>query len=70
MTTKKPTADEAYLDAHLEAQELAEKISELLFDLPAPDDDERPIHWGNVGDINETNRRLKLVIAFLTGTED
>lgn len=70
MTTKKQTANDAYLAAHLEAQKMVKKIETLLFDLPAPDDDEHPLNWGHVGNMQETNSRLKAVIAFLTGTED
>ena len=61
-------ANAAYENAHLVAQDLVERIGELLFDLPAPDNDEHPIHWGHVGDLNEINRRLSEVIAFMTGT--
>ena len=68
---KKPklTAEAAYENAHLVAQDLVERINELLFDMPAPGDDEHPIHWGHVGDINEVNNRLSSVVAFLSGTE-
>lgn len=65
----KLTAEAAYENAHLVAQDLVERINELLFDMPAPGDDEHPIHWGHVGDINEVNNRLSSVIAFLSGTE-
>lgn len=56
----KPTADAAYENAHLVAQDLVERIRELLFDMPAPGNEERPLHWGHVGDVNEINRRLSL----------
>ena len=62
-------AEAAYENAHLVAQDLVTRIGELLFDLPAPSDDEHPIHWGHVGDLNEINSRLSAVIAFMTGTE-
>ncbi|MEZ6099995.1 MAG: hypothetical protein R3E01_13585 [Pirellulaceae bacterium] len=65
----KLNAEAAYENAHLVAQDLVERINELLFDMPAPGDDEHPIHWGHVGDINEVNNRLSSVIAFLSGTE-
>jgi len=61
-------ANAAYENAHLVAQDLVQRIGELLFDLPAPDNDEHPIDWANVGDINEINRQLSEVIAFMTGT--
>lgn len=68
---KKPklTAEAAYENAHLVAQDLVERIRELLFDLPAPGNDEHPINWAHVGSINEVNRRLSSVVAFLEGTE-
>ena len=70
-TNKKPklTAEAAYENAHLVAQDLVERIRELLFDLPAPGNDEHPIHWAHVGSINEVNQRLSSVVAFLEGTE-
>ena len=69
---KKPklTAEAAYENAHLVAQDLVQRIGELLFDLPAPGNDEHPIHWGHVGSINEVNRRLSQIVAFLDGTEE
>ena len=62
-------AEAAYENAHLVAQDLVQRINELLFDMPAPGNDEYPIHWGHVGDINEVNNRLMSVITFLSGTE-
>lgn len=62
-------AEAAYENAHLVAQDLVERIRELLFDLPAPGDDEHPINWGHVGSISEVNKRLAAVVAFLDGTE-
>lgn len=71
-TNKKPTlkADAAYENAHLVAQDLVQRIGELLFDLPAPDNDEQPINWCHVGDLNEINNRLSGIVAFMTGTEN
>lgn len=65
----KLNAEAAYENAHLVAQDLTERIKELLFDLPAPGSDERPVNWGHVGSVNEVNRRLSAVVAFLDGTE-
>lgn len=62
-------AEAAYENAHLVAQDLVARIGELLFDSPAPDNDEHPIHWGHVGTINEVNNRLSQIVAFLDGTE-
>jgi len=67
--TKRANAEAAYQNAHQVAQDLAARIGDLLFDLPAPGDDEHPIHWGHVGDLLEINSRLAEVIAFMTKTE-
>ena len=63
------TAEPAYENAHLVAQDLVDRIRELLFDLPAPDNDARPITWGDVGSLNEVNSRLAAVVTFLEGNE-
>ncbi len=65
----KLNAEAAYENAHIVAQDLVQRIGELLFDLPAPGNEEHPINWGHVGDINEVNKRLSSVVAFLEGTE-
>ena len=65
----KLTVEAAYENAHLVAQDLVERIKELLFDMPAPGNDDHPINWGHVGNINEVNKRLSAVVAFLDGTE-
>ena len=62
-------AEAAYENAHLVAQDLVARIGELLFDQPAPGNDEHPIDWGHVGSMNEVNRRLSQIVAFLDGTE-
>ena len=69
---KKPklTAEAAYENAHIVAQDLVQRIGELLFDLPAPGNDEHPINWADVGSVNEVNNRLSSVVAFLEGTEE
>ena len=72
MTTRKNTnrlqAEAAYENAHLVAQDLVGRIQELLFDLPAPGVEEHPINWAHVGSINDVNKRLSDVVAFLDGT--
>jgi hypothetical protein len=70
--TKAPklTAETAYEAAHLVAQDLVQRIGELLFDLPAPGNDEHPINWADVGSVNEVNNRLSSVVAFLEGNEE
>ena len=62
-------AEAAYENAHLVAQDLVERIRELLFDMPAPGVKEHPIDWTHVGSINEVNKRLSDVVAFLDGSE-
>lgn len=64
------TAEAAYENAHLVAQDLVQRIGELLFDMPAPGNDEHPINWADVGSVNEVNNRLSSVVAFLEGTEE
>tara|TARA_Y100000310_G_scaffold275757_2_gene292462 strand:- start:458 stop:700 length:243 start_codon:yes stop_codon:yes gene_type:complete len=64
------TAEAAYENAHLVAQDLVEHIRELLFDLPAPGNDEHPINWADVGSVNEVNNRLSSIVTFLDDTEE
>ncbi|MEZ6097155.1 MAG: hypothetical protein R3C03_23520 [Pirellulaceae bacterium] len=61
-------AEAAYENAHLVAQDLVERIKELLTDMPAPGNDEHPIHWGHVGDITHVNAQLSDLVAFLDGS--
>ena len=61
--------DAAYENAHLVAQDLVERIRELLFEMPAPGNEQCPIDWAHVGSVNEVNRQLTDVIRFLGGTE-
>jgi hypothetical protein len=58
-------AEAAYENAHLVARDLVDRIRELLHDMPAPGDEEHPIHWAHVGDITEVNSRLAALVAFL-----
>ena len=62
----KLTAEAAYENAHLVAQDQLERIRELLFDLPAPGDDEH--NWAHVGSISHVNSKLSEIVAFLEGT--
>ena len=68
--TRNAAADTAYENAHLVARDLVEQIGELLFELPAPGDDEYRINWSHVGSLHEINKRLASVVAFLNGTEE
>lgn len=65
----KLNAEAAYENAHLVAQDLVERIRELLFDMPAPGNDEHPIHWGHVGSINHVSAILLEVVTFLDGSQ-
>jgi hypothetical protein len=47
---------------------LLERVKELLFAMPAPGNEEHPIHWGHVGNITHVNGQLSELIAFLDGT--
>ena len=68
MTTKqKLNANAAYENSHLVAQDLLDRISELMQDCEAPD--EQVIDWSHVGSMNEINSRLSAIVAFMTGTE-
>lgn len=56
-------ADAAYENAHLVAQDLLDRLRELLQDQPAPDDNR--IHWGHVGNLSHINELLSQAVAFL-----
>ena len=62
-------ADDAYQQAHQEACDLLVHIEVLLHDLPAPENDEAPITWADVGTVGEVVKRLNSVVAFLSGNE-
>ena len=64
MAQQSETLEAAYTNAHLAAVQMCERISQLLFDLPAPDSDVA-ITWGHVGDLDEINRHLKNALDFL-----
>lgn len=63
-TKPKLTAEPAYENAHIVAQDQVERIRELLFDLPSPGC-ERLINWAHVGTVNHVNELLSQVIAHL-----
>jgi hypothetical protein len=58
-------ADAAYENAHLVTQDLLERIRELLFDLPAPGNDERPVRWSQVSAVCEVAQRLAATVGLL-----
>ncbi len=65
-TTKpKLAAEAAYENSHLVARDLLDRIQELLHEMPAPGNDDQPIHWGHVGDIHHVNYLLLQVEVFL-----
>jgi hypothetical protein len=65
--TKKQTAEAAYANAYLTANDLVAQLSDLVKNLPATNDTP---HWGHVGDLNATNERLQAVIAFINNEEE
>ena len=66
MTTKqKLNANAAYENAHLVSQDLAQRISELLFEMPAPDSN--AINWAHVGSLNHINHQLSEIVRFMEG---
>ena len=60
-----PDLETAYEAAHEEARNLLARIEELLCDLPAPGSEDHPIDWATVGSVNEVNRLLEQITAFL-----
>ena len=64
-----PAIETAYETAHEEARNLLAQIEELLCDMPAPGSEDFPINWATVGSVNEVNRLLSEVVAFLASTE-
>ena len=63
-------AEKAYIQAHQQACDLLAHIEELLHDLPAPGNEESPIHWAHVGTATEVVARLTSVVTFLSGNEN
>jgi hypothetical protein len=63
-----PALETAYETAHEEASNLLARIEELLCDMPAPGSEDCPIDWATVGSVNEVNRLLSEVVAFLAST--
>jgi hypothetical protein len=65
--SKKPPLlpDAAYENAHLVAQDLLERLRELLHSLPAPGSDHVPMNWQNVGDLMRINVLLGDAIGIL-----
>jgi hypothetical protein len=60
-------AEAAYETAHIVAQDLVARIQEILTDMPAPEDDAQPIHWGHVGDLTYVNAQLSELVSFFNG---
>ncbi|MEX2168073.1 MAG: hypothetical protein WD851_02080 [Pirellulales bacterium] len=58
-------AEPAYENAHLIARDQLKRIEELLFDLPAPGNDEYPINWAHVGTLSAVNSQLSDIVRFL-----
>ena len=66
MTKQSLKAESAYKNTHLVSQDLTERVRELLSYMPGPGDDERPINWGHVADLNEVNSLLSEIVATLS----
>lgn len=62
---KKPTAEAAYVRDHVRATELVNAIYDRLQDLPAPGNDDHPIHWGYAGDLDHVNALLQQIVDLL-----
>jgi len=67
MTKQNCSAEAAYTNAHIAAQEMAGNLDELLHDMPAPGEDR--INWSHVADLHEVNKRLAAIVEFLAGAE-
>ncbi len=65
MTTSKPTAEDAYIAAHIMATALMEQLNKFLHDLPAPETEGMPIHWGHVGTLGHINEQLHELVKSL-----
>jgi len=61
---KKPTAEDAYVLAHVRATELVDAIYDRLQDMPAPACG-HAINWGHVGDLDHVNALLQQIADFL-----
>ena len=64
-TNKQITAAAAYEETHVAVQSKLDRIRELLFDLPAPGNDDCPIDWGHVGSMAHVNAELSEIIEHL-----
>jgi nicotinamide mononucleotide adenylyltransferase len=36
--------------------------------MPAPGNEDQPIHWGHVGDVNRINSQLSEIVSFIEGS--
>ena len=61
MTTKR-TAEDAYAEAHAEALDLLEAIRGQIEDMPAPSEQTK---WGHVGDVRHVADLLRAIRATL-----
>jgi hypothetical protein len=64
-----PDLETAYEAAHEAARNLLARIEELLCDMPAPGSEDCPLDWTHVGSVNEVNRLLSEIVAFLASTK-
>ena len=56
------SAQESYARHYANALALAEKVQEMVEDLPAPDES---IHWGHVGDLGRIEALLHEILGDL-----
>lgn len=62
---KNNNVETAYASSHANAIQMAEKVIELLNDMPAPGT--TIVNWGHVGSINHVTSRLAELVEFLNG---
>ena len=63
-------AQQRYLEKHEEIRQQLERLENLLFEHASPDDDEHPITFAHVGDLEYAHARLAEVIQFLSKVEN
>lgn len=62
----KPTAEDAYIAGHIMASDLMDQLNKFLQDLPSPETEGVPIHWGHVGTVGHINDQLHELMKSLT----
>ncbi len=70
MTTKTETAAQAYARNLKTARELADRIADHLAELELGNDRPAGLHWGHVGDMAETVKRIRSASDLMFGEGD